>query len=190
MKFRYLLILLVVTGLFVSVVAFVIFDARRIFGPLDNPNLEKMQWSKLRFQYYVIEETSGPRISRTMELIDKKEINEIKGMMSTKGVGPNSMGLRDESHIVMNNGEVWNVYFAFEDRFYVCKNAERYYSYIYQLNDNRMYDRIRFHCLENERKRHLSAVIANIILRANLTDEAYKILGGPTKGDESHVGEG
>ena len=177
MKFRYLLILLVMFGFLLSGIAFVIFEAGTILGPLDNPNLEKMEWSAIRFQYYVIKETRGPRLPRTIELTDVKEIYEIKAMMNTKGVTPNSLGVGTESHIVMSDGQVWNVNFVFEDRFDVCKNAERYYSYIYHLKDNRMYDRIRLHCLESERKRHPNAVIANIVLRVNLTDEAYEILG-------------
>ena len=189
MKFRYLLVLLIMIGVIVSIVAFAILDARHILGPLGNPRLEKMEWTTLRFKYFVIKDTNGPRLPRTMELTDVKQINEIKAMMIIKGVRPNSLGIGDESHIVMSDGEVWNVDFVFEDRLDVCKNAERYYSYIYELNDNRMYDRVRLHCLENERKRHPNAVISNIVLRVNLTDKAYEVLGEPAKGDEAQVCE-
>ena len=96
--------------------------------------------------------------------------------MRVKSIGPNNLGVADGSQIVMSDGEEWSVQFVFEDRFDVCKKAERYYSYIYELEDKRMYDAVRLLCLEHEQRNHPNAVLANIILRENLTDEAYEIL--------------
>lgn len=61
--------------------------------------------------------------------------------MRVKSIGPNNLGVADGSQIVMSDGEEWSVQFVFEDRFDVCKKAERYYSYIYELEAHAVYRR-------------------------------------------------
>lgn len=149
---------------------------RHILGPRNNPNFEKLAWTSARFQYFVIEDLGGRRISRTLVVKSESELSAVRKSMRVKSIASNSLGVADDSHILMSDGEEWNVQFVFEDRVHVCKREEKYYSYVYELDNNKMYDAVRQLCLEDERKKYPNAVLTNIILRTNLTDAAYEIL--------------
>lgn len=147
-----------------------------LFGPADKPDFSKMNWNKLDISYWVLEKQRRPRIKRTFSCDDKEILLLLQRSLSIKEVGPNSLGKDDRFSVTLDNGEVWDCGFVFEDRFDMCSRSNKYFSYILTLSNTEFFDKATELCLINEKKITPGAIKENIILRTNRTAESYQVL--------------
>lgn len=147
-----------------------------LFGPADKPDFSKMKWNDLDITYWVLEKTGGPRIKRTFSCEDKDILSLLHRSLSIKDIGPNSVANGDSFVVTLDDGEVWDCRFVFEDRFDMCCRSKKYFSYILTLSNNDFFNKVTDLCLINEKKITPGAIKENIILRTNMNNESYQVL--------------
>ncbi len=135
-----------------------------------------MKWSNLQITYWVLEKPKGPRVKRHFSCADKDILSSLTQSLSIKEIRPNSLGNDDRFVVTLDDGEIWDCGFGFEDRFDMCRRSDNYYSYILILSNSDFFDKVLDLCLLNEKKITPGASKINIILRTNVIDGSYQVL--------------
>ena len=149
-----------------------------VLGPTDKPDFGSMKWKKLRMCYWVLVSKNRRKL-RMFRINDPIEADKIRQVMGCRDVRGHSTGAGPQMTITMADGEVWQGSIVFEDRVKLCLQRNPWYSYHIDLADTAFYDRLVDACLAHEKTITPTAIREHIIVRSNLTDDSYKIIGEP-----------
>ena len=146
-----------------------------ILGPISKPDFQAMDWTSLELSYWVrIGDTARKR--RKIIITDGKALNILQKKLHISHVESYSLPSAGQIKIKMSDGNVWKGNIVFENRIDLCKASDSYYSYNLFLNDKSFYNTLLDLCLKHEKTITQNVNKSHIILRRNLSLEAFNIL--------------
>lgn len=137
-----------------------------ILGPRDHPDFQNKDWVELSIKYWVSTRTSN--LERVFAVTNTTTIADIKRRMSITQVSGLSVGVDDQLVFRARGGETWQGAVVFEDAIYICKTADKWYSYRLDLADYRLFQLLLELCVTNEVRYHRGITSKSIILLRNL----------------------
>lgn len=141
-------------------------DVSDVLGSKDKPDFRNKDWVEVSIKYWVSTRTN--KLERVFAVTNASIIADIKNRMNIKKVSGLSIGVDDQLVFRERAGETWQGNVVFEESIYVCKAADKRYSYKLDLADHRLFQLLVNLCVTNEIRYHPEATSKSIILRRNL----------------------